>query len=101
MSTPSPSVTHVPERRSFETPDGAHLNYVLTGDRAALVHTFVPPELRGQGHAAALTRAALTHARTAGWQVVPACSYVQVYLQRNPDLAAEPLPDGRPFVASA
>ncbi len=100
MSTPSLTVTHVPERRSFETPDGAHLTYDLTGDRAAFVHTFVPPELRGKGHAAALTRAALAHARTAGWQVVPACSYVQVFLQRNPELAALPLADGRPFVVS-
>lgn len=99
MSTPPPIVTHVPERRSFETSDGAHLTYALTGDRAVFAHTYVPPDLRGQGHAASLTRAALAHARAAGWQVVPACSYVQVFLQRNPDLAAPPLPDGRTFIA--
>lgn len=98
MSTPAISVTHDAARRTFFTPDGAHLDYDLRDGRAAFVHTFVPPELRGQGHAAALTRAALAQARHAGWQVVPVCSYVQVFLRRNPEFASARLADGRPAV---
>lgn len=99
MSTPTLTVRHDPERRSFETPDGAHLTYSLHGDLASFDHTFVPPHLRGQGHAAALTRFALAHARAASWQVKPSCSYVQVFLERHPDLAQGSLSDGRPVIA--
>lgn len=99
MSTPPFTVRHDPKRRSFETPDGAHLTYSLHGDRASFDHTFVPPSLRGQGHAAALTRFALAHARNEGWQVEPSCSYVRVFLERHPDLAAGSLRDGRPVIA--
>lgn len=98
MSTPAITVTHDADRRTFVTPDGAHLDYELSDGRASFVHTFVPPELRGQGHAGVLTRAALAHAQQAGWQVVPVCSYVQVFLRRNPEFASARLADGRPAV---
>ena len=41
----------------------------------------------GRGIAADLMRAALAAARTAGWTIVPACSYAAAYLQRHPDAA--------------
>ena len=50
-------------------------------------HTFVPPELRGKNIAAILTRFALEHARREGKQVVPQCSYVGVYMERNGEYA--------------
>lgn len=51
-------------------------------------HTYVPPGLRGHGVAAALVEAALTWARDAGLRVVPACSYVRVYMRRHPQWQA-------------
>jgi hypothetical protein len=50
-----------------------------------LTHTFVPPALRGHGAAAELVKAALDWARAEGLKVVPACSYVRVYMRRHPD----------------
>ena len=58
-------------------------DYEIDGDKMVLTHTFVPPELRGRGLAEQLVRAALTDARAAGQKVVPACSYVALFIQRN------------------
>ncbi len=46
-------------------------------------HTFVPPELRGRNLAAILTEHALDDARAQGRKVVPQCSYVAAYMERN------------------
>ena len=51
-------------------------------------HTGVPPALEGRGIAAALVHQALTWAAAEGLAVRPSCSYVRVYLQRHPELAA-------------
>jgi predicted GNAT family acetyltransferase len=53
--------------------------------------TYVPTELRGQGIAGKLVAWALEYARAHGYRVIPTCSYVRGYLERNPeyqDLAA-------------
>ena len=47
------------------------------------LHTGVPPEFRGQGVAALLVEAGLAWARAQGFRVVPACSYVDLYIQRH------------------
>ena len=70
----------------------AHLDYLIEGGRMVCTHTFVPPALRGQGLAEQLVQAALAEARANGWRVVPACSYVAVFIERHPeyrDLRAE------------
>jgi len=50
-------------------------------------HTFVPVAMRGQGIAAIITHDALLEARRLGWKVVPDCSYVENYIQRNPEFS--------------
>lgn len=84
-------VTHNANTRRFETraADGllAFLNYTIAGDCITFEHTFVPDELRGQGLAALLARAALTESRRAGWEIIPACSYVAAYIERHPEFA--------------
>lgn len=73
----------------------AVLEYVEQGDNVlAFTHTFVPPELRGRNVAAILTKFALDDVRRQGKKVVPQCSYVAAYLERNKeyaDLGAGPL----------
>ncbi len=59
--------------------------YRLAGQLMNIVHTEVPPQAEGQGHAAALVRAALAHARAMGWRVRPSCSYVASYMRRHPE----------------
>ena len=53
----------------------------------AFTHTFVPPELRGKNVAAILTKFALEDVRSQGMKVVPQCSYVATYLERNKEYA--------------
>src|ERR1044072_9144498 len=52
-----------------------------------LVHTEVPPALQGQGVASRLVKAVLDDARAHGRPIVPACQFVQSYLQRHPEYA--------------
>jgi len=74
----------------------AVLEYVEQDDgMLVFTHTFVPPELRGRNVAAILTKFALDDARRQGKKVVPQCSYVAAYMERNKeyaDLDAGPLP---------
>jgi hypothetical protein len=66
----------------------AVLDYVEQGENVlAFTHTFVPTELRGRNVAAILTRFALDDARRQGKKVVPQCSYVAAYLERNKEYA--------------
>lgn len=66
----------------------AVLEYQEQGpDLLVFHHTLVPHELRGRNVAAILTRYALDDARRQGKKVVPQCSYVAAYVQRNQDYA--------------
>lgn len=91
--TSPPPVIHQPNlsRFSLTLSDARHpaiLEYQLTrrGCRVALnlTHTYVPPNLRRRGIAARLVRFACAYARRNGWVVIPTCSYIPVYLERNP-----------------
>ncbi len=74
-------------------------DYELEGERMVFTHTFVPPELRGRGVAEQLVRTALEEARRAGRRVVPQCSYVAVFVRRNPEFHG--LVDERPAAPPA
>ena len=66
----------------------ALLEYVEQGENLLIfTHTFVPPELRGRNVAAKLTKFALDDARLQGKKVVPQCSYVATYMERNKEYA--------------
>lgn len=67
----------------------ARCDYRMHGDTMMLVHTEVPRRLEGRGIASALVQAAFTHAREAGIDVLPVCSYVRAWVQRHPEV--EPL----------
>jgi predicted GNAT family acetyltransferase len=84
---PTFPVTHNPEQLCFSTPEGAVLSYTIEDGRHLFDHTEVPPSLRGQGVAAQLARAALDHAAANRWKVVPACSYIELYIRRHPEYA--------------
>jgi uncharacterized protein len=58
-------------------------DYQIRGGEMVMTHTFVPPALRGRGIAEKLVRAALEHAQREKLRVVPACSYVDVFIQRH------------------
>lgn len=75
-----------PAEHRYEIRSGdalAVIEYELDGERMILNHTFVPPELRGQGIAEKLVRAALADAREQKLTVVPECSYVEKFMTRH------------------
>jgi len=83
-------VRHNAAENRFETEvDGllSVADYQLRGTEMIMTHTFVPPELRGRGIAGKLVRAALEHARSERLKIVPACSYVDVFIKRHPEYA--------------
>jgi uncharacterized protein len=91
-------VTRNDARHRFEvTVDGhtAVLAYREGDGRVTLIHTEVPPELRGRGLADALARTALDDARQRRLAVRPLCPFVHAFMKRYPeyaDFAAPPVP---------
>ncbi len=55
------------------------------GERLAFISTNVEPAYEGRGIGGQLVQAGLEWARSEGRQVVPVCSFVQSYIERNPD----------------
>lgn len=87
---PPPSARHNAAAQRYEIEIDGHLavaEYEVEGDRVVLTHTLVPEALRGRGLAEVLVRAALNDARAAGRRVVPACSYVDKFMERHAEFA--------------
>lgn len=92
MSSQAPQiqVVHNRSQQRFEVRMDDYVSFLSYSFRANKVlfdHTYVPPRFRGKGVAAALARAALTEAREQGWRIVPQCSYVASFIERNPEFA--------------
>jgi predicted GNAT family acetyltransferase len=60
------------------------LTYQRKDDTLVLVHTEVPPSLRGRHIADTLAKAALDAADAQGVRAVPVCPFVKAYLKRHP-----------------
>ena len=61
------------------------LDYVLEEKSITFTHTGVPPELEGKGYGTALAKAGLEFAKENHLHVVPACSFIRVYIRRHPE----------------
>lgn len=86
------AIVHRPEAARFELTVQGHacvLTYRLDAAQRRVVfdHTRVSDALQGRGLAARLVATGLDWARAQGLQVVPACSYVAVYMRRHPETA--------------
>lgn len=70
------------------TVDGvvAFLKYERKPKVMVLVHTEVPPPLRGHGLANVLAQTALGAARGEGLSIIALCPFVRAYLRRHPRL---------------
>lgn len=83
----TPEVTHNTRAGRFEIALDdtlAVLDYVRSGPKLAITHTFVPPALRGRGLAEALMKAAIAFAQAERLTIDPVCSYAARYLEKNP-----------------
>jgi predicted GNAT family acetyltransferase len=69
------------------TVDGqtAVLEYERTASSLVLVHTEVPPPLRGRHLGEALAEAAINRGRAAGLSIVAVCPFVRAYLRKRSD----------------
>lgn len=79
-------VEHQAEQNRFVVHIQDHvsrLDYELAPDHITFTHTVVPAALQGRGVAAALVRSGLAWARSLGLRIVPQCSYVQAFMQRE------------------
>lgn len=62
----------------------AEVTFVPTGDKIIILdHTYVSPELEGQGIASLLVEAVVKYARRTGKKIIPTCSYAVAAFQRN------------------
>ncbi|MCP9338827.1 GNAT family N-acetyltransferase [Stutzerimonas xanthomarina] len=81
------NIHHDRTSHQFETVvDGhrAYLAYVDLGKQTLDIYrTFVPDALRGRGIAAVLAQHALAYAEREGYTVIPSCSYVEWYIERQ------------------
>jgi uncharacterized protein len=62
----------------------AFLVYERTADALTLIHTEVPPALRGHHLGEALVEAALQAGRAAGLRIVAVCPFVRAYMRNHP-----------------
>ena len=73
----------------------AELTYQeIDGRVLDLVHTFVPPEARGQGKGEELVRFAFDYARENDFRIRASCPFVRNWLEDHPeqhDLLSEPV----------
>lgn len=85
-------VIHKVGRQRFEMRIGneppAFVSYTRQADHIILEHTYVPETLRGNGVAAALTKAALREAEKRAWKIDSRCQYVTRFIQGHPEFAA-------------
>jgi predicted GNAT family acetyltransferase len=61
------------------------LSWVRRGGARVAEHTLVPSAIGGRGVAAKLVEALVDDARSQGFRIVPACSYVAVAFRRHPE----------------
>ena len=88
-TSPFPVINNVNHQRFEAEVDGqlAFASYIRESDRVIFDHTFVPDLLCGKGVAATLVRAALDEARQQRWRIVPRCSFVAGFIERNPEFS--------------
>ena len=62
----------------------AYLQYLIV-DKNVLNYykTYVPNELRGKSIAGKIVEAALNYARENNLKIIPSCSYVDIFIERN------------------
>lgn len=63
----------------------AEITWTMLGDVMAVDHTFVSPDLRGQGVAKKLLDRAAAYAREKEYKMEPICSYVVTAFERYDD----------------
>ncbi len=62
----------------------SYVRYIKTDKETLnIIKTYVPPEQRNKGLAAKLAKAALDYAKNHNLKIIPTCSYIDYYIDRN------------------
>jgi len=63
--------------------DKAYLSYNIINDKINFSSTFTPPKSRGKGIAKIIVEYAFNYAKENNLKVIPTCSYVQAFVERD------------------
>jgi predicted GNAT family acetyltransferase len=83
----NPEIKHV-SNKFYKTVDNLEclLEYEMHGeDTIEFYHTFTPIPLRGNGYAMQIIKEGMDYAAKNNFKVVPACSAVRTFIERNPE----------------
>jgi len=61
----------------------AYLSYNVFNDIIELSYAYTPPEIRGKGIAKIVVEYAFNYAKANNLKVIPTCSYVQAFVEKN------------------
>lgn len=64
-----------------------YVDYVSEPEQVLLTHTVIHSQFSGHGYAAHLVKFVLDDIAASGKQVVPLCSYVGYFIEKNPEYA--------------
>mgnify|MGYP001811405959 CR=1 FL=1 len=64
--------------------EAGSIHYTTAGTNMIISHTEVAEEWEGKGVGKQLVEATVLHARSAGWQIIPLCTFALAVLKRNP-----------------
>ncbi len=81
-------ISHNKDSNRFETTiegQTGYISYQERGDILVYDHTIVPQALGGRGVGSKLVKHALDYARDHDKKVVPQCSFVSSYINKNPE----------------
>jgi len=80
-------VVHLPSERRFEAMIGTQsvgkVDYVQAKTQIAFLHTEVMPEHKGAGIGSVLARTVLDYARAERLAVIPACPFIEGWMERH------------------
>src|SRR5262245_35817504 len=87
--TTTPDITDNVEAHRLELrvgDDVAFLDYQRTAEAFTIIHTEVPPALRGHHFGDLLVKRALAMSREMGLRTVIVCPFARAFVRRHPDL---------------
>ncbi|GAL13680.1 predicted acetyltransferase [Vibrio astriarenae] len=81
-------LVHDPDNKEYQVPlEGEYVaiaKYTLSETVMTIHSTRVPDEVQGKGYGKVMMEAILPEVEKQGYTIIPACSYVAHYLNRNP-----------------
>ncbi len=81
------TITHDPDNKCYQiTLEGdqvAKVYYEKKGNILDVISTRIPDELQGKGYGKVMMESFLSEMKTSNLQIVPVCSYVVHYMNKN------------------